>query len=174
MYRKVLFATLVVVFSVVLCLFVYKQSYAGITTCSASASAGAWSSSASVSPGLINDARSHSAGTFRSGSATVKAHVNGDTDTRTKSITVEVVEETRERFFAAGATIRVPGRIISQISVSGGYKVSYKTKASRTESASESNWGMPTSHKWGSANGSIDGASDSAWAEYHFSGYYGG
>ena len=40
------------------------------------------------------------------------------------------------------------------------------------EGASESNYGMPSSHKWGSANGSIDGASDSAWAEYHSSGYY--
>lgn len=147
MYRKVLFATLAVLFIVGLCLFVHNQSYAGITTCSASASAGAWSSSASVSPGLSSDARSHSAGTFRSGSATVKAHVNGDTDTTTKSITVEVVEETREKFFAAGVTIQVPGRIISQVTVSGGYKVSYKTKVSRTESAGESNWGMPTSHK---------------------------
>ena len=172
MYRKVLFATLAVLFIVSLCLFVHDQSYAGITTCSASASAGAWSSSASVSPGLINDARSHSVGTFRSGSATVKAHVNGDTDTTTKSITVEVVEETREKFFAWGVAINIQGTPISVTIVSGGRRVSYKTRVLRTESASESNHGMPSSHKWGSANGSIDGASDSAWAEYHSSSYY--
>ncbi len=172
MYRKVLFATLAVVFIVTLCLFVYNQSYAGITTCSASASAGTWRSTASVSPGLINDARTYSVGTFRSGPATVKAHVNGDTDKKTKSITVEVVEEIRETFFGFGVSISPPGSVVSITIVSGGYKVSYKTKSVKTESASESNWGMPTSHKWGSAKGTIDGASDSAWAEYHYSGYY--
>ena len=172
MYRKVLSATLTVLFIVSLCLFVHDQSYAGITTCSASASAWWLRATASVSTGLKNDARSHSAGTFRSGSATVKANVNGDTDTTTKSITVEVVEETREKFIAAGAAIQVPGTIIAIVSVSGGYKVSYKTKVARIEGASESNYGMPSSHKWGSANGSIDGASDSAWAEYHPSSYY--
>ena len=171
MYRKVLFATLAVVFIVSLCFFVHDQSYAS-PTCSASASAGAWSSSASVSPGLSNDARAYSVGTFYSGSATVKAHVNGDTDKTTKSIKVEVVEETREKFFALGVGITV--NAISIVNVSGGYKVSYKTKVSKTESASESNWGMPSSHKWGSANGSIASASDSAWAEYHSNSNYGG
>ena len=171
MHRKVLFGTVAVLFIVSLCLFVYGQSYAGITTCSSSASAGAWRSSASVSPGLSNDPRTHAVGTFRSGTATVKAHVNGDTDTTTKPITVEVVEETRETFFALGVSINITG-IISIVNVQGGYKVSYKTRVAKTKGASESNWGMSTSHKWGSANGSIDGASDSAWAEYHFSGYY--
>ncbi len=171
MYRKVLFGTLAVVFIVSLCLFVHDQSYAS-PTCSASASAGAWSSSASVSPGLSNDARAYSVGTFHSGSATVKAHVNGDTDTTTKSITVEVVEETREKFFAWGVAINIQGTLISVTIVSGGRRVSYKTRVARTESASESNHGMPSSHKWGSANGSIASASDSAWAEYHSSSYY--
>ena len=172
MYRKVLSATLAVVFIVSLCFSVYNQAHAGITTCSASASAGVWSSSASVSPGLKSDARNYSVGTFKSGSATVKAHVNGETDTTTESITVEVVEETREKFFAVGASIQVPGTIIASVGVSGGTKVSYKTRVAKTKGASESNHGMPSSRKWGSANGSIDGASDSAWAEYHSSGYY--
>ena len=172
MYRKILSATLAVVFIVSLCLFVHDQSYAGITTCSASASAGAWRSSASVSPRLSNDARTYSVGTFRSGSATVKAHVNGDTNTKTGTITVEVVEETRETFFAFGVSINVPGNVISVTIISGSRRVSYKTRVAKTKGASESNWGMPTSHKWSSANGSIDGASDSAWAEYHSSGYY--
>ena len=171
MYRKVLFGTLAVVFIVGLCVFVYNPSYA-TPTCSASASAGAWRSSASVSPGLSNDARSYAIGTFHSGSATVKAHVNGDTDTTTESITVEVVEETRETFFAFGVNINVPGQVISITIVSGGRRVSYKTRVAKTKGASESNWGMPSSHKWGSANGSIASASDSAWAEYHSSGYY--
>ena len=100
----------------------------------------------------------------------MKAHVNGDTDTTTQSITVEVVEETREKFFALGVGINVT--IITIVSVSGGYKVSYKTRVAKTKGASESNWGMPSSHKWGSANGSIASDSDSAWAEYHSSGYY--
>ena len=172
MLRKVLSATLAVVFILSLCFSVYNHAHAGITTCSASASAGVWSSSASVSPGLKSDARNYKVGTFISGSATVKAHVNGDTDTTTKSITVQVVEETREKFFTLGASIQVPGRIIASISVGGGTKVSYKTRVAKTESASESNHGMPWSHKWGSANGSIGGASDSAWAEYHSSSYY--
>ena len=173
MYRKVLFGTLVVVFLVGLCVFVYNPSYA-TPTCSASASAGEWSSSASVSPGLSNDARSYAIGTFHSGSATVKAHVNGDTDTTTKAITVEVVEETREKFFAWGVAINIRGTPISVTIVSGGRRVSYKTRVARTESANESNWGMPSSHKWGSANGSIASASDSAWAEYHSNSAYGG
>lgn len=41
-----------------------------------------------------------------------------------------------------------------------------------TTGANKSKLGLPTHHKWASGTGSIGGKSDSAWDEYHFSGYY--
>ena len=194
MHRKVLPATLAVVFIVSLCLFVYDQTHAVTITCSASASAGSVNASSSVSPSATgvhcnSEPDCNSKAGYHSGSGTAKASVNGDTDTTSKVISVHLRSESHAKthkvygklVFSAGESINVPGEIISTTTLAGGsIEVGYEYYETRTvwglrvetKSVSESNWGMPGSHKWASANGSCGGASDSAWAEYHSSSYY--
>lgn len=153
MVRKVLFATLVVVFSVVLCLFVYKQTHAAVT-CSASASANSFYSSGSVSPGITNLQWEHSKGQSYSGTATVRAACGGDVKKK------------------ENATIRI--RVMERTNTNHSIYTSTSTTELYTESqsASVTNWDWPSVSKIGYATGSISGASSTDRAEYHSSGYY--
>lgn len=195
MYRKVLFATLAVVFIVSLCFFVYNQAYAVTITCSASASAGSISASASVSPGATgthcnSESDCKSKARRYTGSGTAKASVNGTTVRDPKTLVVHLKTEKKEEVDMRRFTVRIKpsliaslgaDKIISSIEISAvevevtyekGVKITTWGLRVETTGASKSKLGLPTHHKWASGNGSIGGDSDSAWDEYHFSGYY--
>ena len=92
MYRKVLFATLAVVFIAGLCLFVYNQVHAAVT-CRASASANSFYSSGNVSPGITNIKWEHKKDDMYSGTATVRAACGGDVEKKVdKPIHIRVKE----------------------------------------------------------------------------------
>lgn len=194
MYRKVLFATLAGLFIVSLCLFLYDQTYAVTITCSASASAGSVNASASVSPGATgthcnSEPDCNSKARRYTGSGTAKASVNGTTIRDPKTLVVHLRTQKKEEVDMREFTIRVKpsfnlvslGKIVKIVELSTGeIEVTYKkgvtvtTWSLKTETtgANKSKWGLPSHHKWASGNGSISGASDTAWAEYHSSSYY--
>ena len=152
MYRKVLFATLAVVFIVSLCLFAYNYTHAAVT-CSASASANGLYSSGSVSPGITNLKWEHNKDDKYSGTATVRAAVGGD---------VEKKEN-------ASIHIRVKERATSNHTI---YTTTTTTELyTESQGAYVRNWGWPSNAKIGYATGSIAGASDSDNAEYYPSDY---
>ena len=85
MYRKILFATLAVVFIVSLCLFAYNYTHAAVT-CSASASANSLYSRGYVSPGITNLEWEHKKDQVYTGSATVRAAVGGDVEKKESAV----------------------------------------------------------------------------------------
>ena len=153
MYRKVLFATLAVVFIATLCFFVYSGSDA-VVTCSASASANSLYSSGSVSPGITNLKWEHRKDDMYSGRATVRAACGGDVE---KKENVEIHIRVMERAISEGR----PPRVETE------YELYTESKGAFVR-----NWDWPSVSKIGYATGSISGASDTDRAEYHSSGYY--
>ena len=153
MYRKVLFATLAVVFIVALCFFVYNQTDAAVT-CSASASANSFYASGSVSPGIRNLEWEHKKDDMYSGRATVRAACGGDVKKKEK---VEIHIRVKEKAISRGYPPHV--------------ETTYELYTT-SKGANETNWDWPSVSKIGYATGSIHGASDTDRAEYHSSGYY--
>ena len=157
MLRKVLSATLAMVFIVSLCLFVYNQTHAAVT-CSASASANSFYSSGSVSPGITDLEWDHSKGQSYKGEATVRAACGGDVEKKENVV----------------IRIRVAERAKSSGTVSSFGSQSETTYELYTvsEGAFVRNWDWASVSKIGYATGEIEGASDTDRAEYHSSGYY--
>ena len=153
MYRKVLFATLAVVFIVALCFFVYNQVHAAVT-CSASASANSFYSSGKVSPGIRNLKWEHEKNDRYSGTATVRAACGGDVEKK-ENVAIH---------------IRVMERAISRGTPP--YVETEHELYTDSKGAFVRNWDFPSVSKIGYATGSISGASDTDRAEYHSSGYY--
>ena len=154
MYRKVLFATLAVVFIVALCFFVYNQVHAAVT-CSASASANSFYSRGKVSPGITNLQGEHSKGQSYRGEATVRAACGGDVEKKENVV----------------IRIRVEERATSRGSPP--YVETETERYTVSKGAFVRNWDWPSVSKIGYATGSMNtGASDTDRAEYHSSGYY--
>ena len=153
MYRKVLFATLAVLFIVSLCFFAYNRVHATVT-CSASASANSLYSSGTVTPGIRNLKWKYEKNDRFSGTATVRAACGGDVE---KKENVEIHIRVKERAISRGR----PPHVETE------YELYTESK-----NANVRNWGMPSTSKIGYATGSISGASDTDRAEYHSSGYY--
>ncbi len=153
MYRKVLFATLAVVFIVTLCLFVYKQTHAAVT-CSVSASANSFYSSGSVSPGIRDLAWEHKEGQSYSGTATVRAACGGDVEKK-EDVIIRIRVEKEGHAWTTGShtTTRYELYTVSQ-------------------GAFVRNWDWPSVSKIGYATGLIKSAGGTDRAEYHSSGYY--
>ena len=183
MYRKVLLATLAVLFIVSLCLVVYDPAYARVT-CSASASAGSGSASGSVTPGIADLELDHKAGQNYEGKGTVKLVVNNvDYPLIGKRIWVKVkvqrVTSTEKRIvkkkFDVGTEIIVPGPIISTVETGNVIEVSYEISVQVTrdelyttyESASHNKGGKFWQYKDAIAFGNCGSASDSdGWKRY--------
>ena len=154
MYRKVLSATLAVVFIAGLCLFVYEQTHAEVT-CNASAWAGSLWANASVSPGIIDLDWDHNEGDKYFGTATVRAACGGDVEKKEDAV-IRIRVEEEEYSVHTGSTSRTR-----------------KRKYTVKEGQSVTNFDWPGVAKIAYATGSMDtGASDTDSDEYRPSGYY--
>ena len=152
MYRKVLFATLAVVFIVSLCLFVYDYTHAAVT-CDASTWAGSLWANASVNPGITDLDWDHNEDDRYFGYATVRAACGGDVEKKENVVIRIRVEEEEYSSHTGSSTI------------------TRKRKYTEREGASVTNFDWPRVAKIAYATGEISGASDSDSDEYRPSDY---
>ena len=143
---KMVFTSLVL--TIVLSLFLIVHQTQGAATMSASASAGAWSSSAEAVPG-ISGVNSYERFEGYSGTGTAYADVMGDT------------ESTVDQGISAWCD-----EVTYGFTTESGFSIEYTEKFVAVSKANKTNYGMPYDDKWASAHGTCDDAYDDAYDDY--------